>query len=263
MNFKFIISRVAGDENTFDKVFKEQLPNMQSEVLSVFDEAGKKYTIMQKYNRCIEEMIFKGVSEDDVWCFMHNDTGILDSEFVNKVEMVFKETDTTMIGVVGSCELRDDGCWWGVSQASQRGHIIQGSKSKMVMDGFELIKGSVGFYDDVIALDGLCLIVKAKSLVDSGIRFRTDIFSGNHFYDLSLCLDLLLAGYSLAVVDLLVYHQSEGAGNNQEVWTAERNKFVKHYKSLGLVFPLDKKSIENYRKKNLHILDTTVQEFKL
>lgn len=267
MNFRFIVPRVAGDDAIFDNIFKKHLPNMYSEVLSVFDDEHNKYSIFAKYNKCIEQLLEKGISDDDVICFMHNDTAILDSEFVNKVEMIFKETTNVAIGVVGTRELKGHACWWDSVAHLLCGHIVQGSKEKMPMDGFDLIKGSVGYFDSPVCFDGLAMFVRARVFRDSSIRFRTDIFSGNHFYDLSFCLDLKMAGYEICIADILLYHMSQGSSNGSSDWTTERDKFVKHYTSLGLTFPIDSKSIEKWRyDKGIQINEpptNDIEEFKL
>ena len=260
-NVKFIIPRTAGDESKFEAIFQKNMPNIVSEVFSVFDEVNAKYTIFQKYNRAIIELINKGVSDKDVWCFCHNDCGILDKDFQTKVDLIFDTTDVAACGVVGASELRETACWWTSPENTLRGHIIQGTPQGEPMQGNHLIKGTIGFYNDTVCFDGLFFMVRAKAIVDSGIRFRADIFSGNHFYDLSLCLDLLMKGYNIAIADLLVFHQSQGAPNNEVVWTAERDKFVNYYKGLGLSFPIDKKTINEWREKNsVSTKETTVQE---
>ena len=269
MNIKFIIPRVEGDNESFEKIFQSNMPNIDSEVYSIFDEKDRKFNIFQKYNKAIEELIKKGIVDDDVFIFCHNDVGILDTEFKNKIETTFKETDVTAIGIVGTAELRDHGCWWQSVPNTLRGHLIQGAKDKRTLEGIHLIKGAIGFFNDVVAVDGLFMAVKAKVFRDTSIRFRSDIFSDNHFYDLSFCLDLLLAGYNLGTIDLLVYHQSQGSPNTAEVWTRERDKFVSYYKGLGLSFPIDKKSIEVFRNKNVPMnkveppSNPEIMEFKL
>lgn len=260
MRYMFVVPREKGDEELFARVFQVNIPtNIATEVYSVFDEDNKKFNIFEKYNRCVEELIKKGLEDDDVIIFSHNDTGILDSEFSNKLEIVFNETKCSAVGVVGTRELKDSACWWNTPEDKLCGHIIQGSKSKGYMEGIHLVKGKIGYFDDVISFDGLFFCVKGKVFND-GIRFRSDIFSANHFYDISFCLDMLLAGYQIGIIDLLVYHRSEGSPNNNEVWVAERDKFLNHYKSLGLSFPIDKTTIDKYLNNKQ---STVVEEFTL
>ena len=250
-NIKFIITRIAGDEETFKTIFQNNMPNIESEVFSIFDEPNKKYNIFEKYNKCIIELKKRGVNDNDLWIFCHNDCGILDNDFQKKVESLFDEKKhISAVGVVGASEIRESGCWWNSPTNSLRGHIIQGNTNSKPMEGAHLIKGSVGFFDDITVFDGLFFIVRAKAMVESGVMFRTDIFSGNHFYDLSFCMDMLLKGYNLAIADILVYHKSVGSSNVAEEWSKERDKFIKYYKSIGLSFPIDKNSINEYRRKH-------------
>lgn len=266
MQFKFIIPRVSGDDAIFDNVFKANIPNIESEVFSVFDEPDKKYSIFAKYNKAIEELVKKGLSDDSIIIFCHNDVGILDNQFCEKLELAFNKTNSDLVGVVGTRELKEHCCWWQSVPQMLVGHIIQGAKEKKYMEGSHLIKGQIGFFDDVVFVDGLFMAVRGNVFNNPNIRFRTDIFSDNHFYDASLCLDLLLNGYNVSVIDLLVYHKSQGAANNNDVWTIERDKFIKYYTGLGLTFPLDKTTIKNYIEKNKPqpVNDSVeVMEFKL
>jgi hypothetical protein len=255
-NFKLIVPRVAGDDKTFKDVFEANLKNITSElaVYNIFDDPKQpNFSIFQKYNKAIDTLKKQDIGINDLFIFCHNDVGFLDNLFKEKIENIFEQTNIALVGFVGTSELIESGCWWNTSDGSNkalRGHLIQGSKKKLPMEGIHLVKGSIGFFDDVVGVDGLCMVVSGKAIRDSEITFDTETFKGNHFYDLSFCLDLLLAGYDIAVADILLYHQSEGASNVSEEWTKERDKFVNKYKTLGLTFPITKESIKVWRENN-------------
>ena len=252
MNFKFVVPRMKGDEETFNNLNESmKLINSPVIIMSVSNDNPKECHIWFKYNKCIEAIKEQGLADDDVIVFCHNDVVIKDNFFKEKIEMIFSETDVGLVGVIGTSELIESGCWWNADQNKLRGHILQGSKG--TSDSFHLVKGSIGYFNDAIAVDGLILITTGKFLKESGIMFSSD-YDNSHFYDLNFCLDFLLKGYNIAIADIMVYHQSQGSANNQEAWTKSRDIFINKCKTIGLEFPINKDSIKKWKDSN-NILD--------
>lgn len=240
-NYTLICPRLSGDEELYSKSIEKNSHHFSpARILNVTDDYPNQ-TITSKYNQAINT-IRKDLKENDILIFSHNDTGIIDDFFKDKVEHIFNNTDAALIGVVGSNLLNDDGCWWSVPKDNQRGHLIQGNRSNN--NQFHLQKGLIGFFDDIVVIDGLIMITLGKYLMNSEINFDINTCR-NNFYDASFCLDYLLNGYKIVVADILVSHKSEGVSNKDQIYCEDRDKFIKKYKDLSLDFPITLKSIKN------------------
>lgn len=249
--WKVIVPRVAGDDNLTEQCVMHGVKHLgiDARVFSCSDDVGANNTIHNKYIRGIE-FLKNELKEEDIVIFCHNDVNFIDNFFRNKVETVFNETDIALLGVVGSTQLKDNGCWWDNAPNILRGHIIQGARDKPMGAGFHLIKGWIGFFDDVVAIDGLCMITLGKYLMKHDINFDGTTYGGNHFYDLDFCMNYLTKGLKVGIANILVYHKSEGASNNNELWTSDRDKFVAKWKSKGIEFPITANGISEWVKKN-------------
>jgi len=251
MNFNFIIPRYNDEEKY--RIFAEASLKRCgfSKVLQVLDKPGEKETIFQKYNAGIEALLqtAPGLADDDVCIFMHSDVGIVDPFFRQKMEIFFTEKrDVALMGIAGTIELTDKGGWWMNVPDKLRGHLLQGKPDGKIGEGFHLVKGPVGFYDDVVAIDG-CFMATTGRYLKEGIKFDTETFNeGNDFYDIDFCLQFLEKGYKIAVADILLYHQSQGMGSLEEPWKINRDKLFKKWQDKGYKLPFlrqDFKTKEN------------------
>jgi hypothetical protein len=251
-DWKIIIPRVSGDEPIFNNIVLHGINSLKFpvRVFNCVDDVTEPNTISHKYARGIKALKNNELKDDDIIILSHNDTNFLDNHFREKVELVFSEKDIALLGFVGTKELKESACWWENSSNNLRGHLIQGSKDKSPGDGFHLIKGLVGYFDDLVAVDGMCLITLGKYLRAGGIEIDTQTYVGNHFYDLDLCMSFLTKGFKIGVADILVYHKSEGKSNENEEWKTERDKFIAKWKNKGIEFPVTYESIKAWREKN-------------
>ena len=248
-NIKVIVARVAGDEVCYDNLYKslERIP-YPINVLSVSNNVKGEHNIWFKYNACIVGLKKDNMLLDnDIVIFAHNDISIIDPSFKEKIEMIFNETDVALIGVVGTSELKESGCWWDNDVSKLRGHIEQGSKQKKINEGFHLTKGGIGFFNDAVAMDGLILITLGKYLKESNIMFPL-CYDNSHFYDIDFSLQFLLKGYQIAIADIAIYHQSEGASNGNDEWTKSRNLFIQKCHEYGIEFPINQSSIKKWKE---------------
>ena len=197
--------------------------------------------IFSKYNDGIEAMLQTGLGDDDIVCFVHEDVGIVDNNFQQKLEMVFSEKkDVGLIGIAGTMEFTDNGGWWMNHPSKLRGHLIQGKENAPINEGFHLVKGPVGYYDDCVAVDGCFMVTKGK-IIKEGLRFDNVTFNeGNDFYDIDLGFQVLEMGYKVAVVDILMYHKSSGMGSMAEPWKLNKEKLIKKWTDKGHKFPIVK-----------------------
>lgn len=209
-----------------------------NELLIVNDE-GKCENIFVKYQKAVDVIKEKKLPDDDIIVFVHEDVGIVDECFREKLELLFsKRTDVGLVGIVGTTELTESGAWWTNTPDKLKGHLVQGNDKDTVGKGFYLKKGSVGFHDNIVAIDG-CMMATTAKIVKEIINFDLQTFSeSNDFYDLDLCIQILESGYKVAVADILIYHQSTGKGSLGKSWQDAKDKFINKYRSKGYKFPM-------------------------
>lgn len=249
MEFKFIIPRVIGDDLYFKTFTEPSLQKVGAHALQICDDPNKdtKETIYKKYNAGISTLKNMGLKDDDAVIFFHNDAGILDNFFREKIEYALTtKPEVGLFGIAGTSLLDESCMWWNpLFQQSQRGHLIQGKdNSENIGEGEHLVKGQIGYFDDLVALDGCILITRGKQLKEF-LSFDDVTFAGyNDFYDLSLCMDVLLKGYKLAVIDVLIFHKSQGMGSLKLPWHEAKVKFIEKYTNRGLKFPITKEQFK-------------------
>jgi hypothetical protein len=251
-NFKCIVPRLGEkDEHKF-KMFTE--PSMQkigAQLLQVFDKDKEKpENIFKKYNAGIEAIGQNGgLNDDDIICFIHSDVGIVDNLFREKVELVFSEKpEVAILGIAGAIELTDRGGFWMNTPDKMRGHLIQGKEGGGQGDGFHLVKGAIGYFDDLVCVDGCIMITKGR-FIKKGLCFDDKTFtSGNDFYDIDLCIRAQEMEYKIAVADILIFHASSGLGVFNDPWKNNKEKFIKKWQDKGYTLPF---TPDQFKKKEI------------
>jgi hypothetical protein len=196
----------------------------------------KAESIFKKYNSGIDSVLKNtDFKETDVVAFIHEDVRILDDSFIEKVETAFRfKGDIGVAGVVGTNKLIGTGAWWHSTPDTFRGHVVQEYDGGVTK---HLIKGPVGYFDDLVMVDGLCLFVRGKLLLD-GLRFDGNAYDEFDFYDADLCFSVLKMGYKIACLDILLHHKSMGNTGNKPGWLKNRDIFLKKVRDGGYNFPL-------------------------
>lgn len=236
-----------------DKVFSEYLmPWLQKWNLTcsmVSDSVkGVTETIFQKYNAGIKCQIDNGLKDDDVVAFCHEDVKLIDPNLIPKIELAFSEkSDLGLLGVVGATELSESGAWWHNKPENLRGHIIQENGKT----AGHLIKGAVGYFDDLVVIDGLCFFVRGSLLIN-GLRFD-ERYVGYDFYDIDTCLTVLEKGFKVGVADILVQHRSVGDVSGKASWTQNKDTMIAKWKEKGMTFPLTQKQFLNDNIKTVEV----------
>lgn len=222
------------DDNVFNAYIYPFLEYFNLKCCIATDEVdGQVESIFVKYNAAIDQYKRDGLNPDDVLVFCHEDVKLIDPEFVTKIDMTFKEKqDVGLVGVVGANSISENGGWWQNPAHSMRGHIVQEHGEKCN----HLVKGPVGYFDDLVAVDGVCFGIRA-SLINDGLMFDQS-FDGFDFYDIDICLKVLEMGYKVACIDALIQHKSIGDVSNKSGWFANRDKLVKKWNEKGYKFPL-------------------------
>ena len=158
-------------------------------------------------------------------------------EFIEKIELIFsKRPDIGLLGVIGTTEFNKTGAWWANTPDKLRGHIIQSTK-----DGkdIHLVKGSIGFFDNMVAVDGLIMMFNGK-LIKNGFRFDQKTFNRFDMYDIDAAFSVLQMGYKVACADILVQHKSIGEGVFKDGWKTGKEKLFNKWNKLEFPYSVSR-----------------------
>ncbi len=150
--------------------------------------------------------------------YLHQDTMIIEKDFISKMLNIFEEESIGMIGMVGSVSLPDDYVMW---HGDRVGHLYCCNVSRMD----DWLLGDIhGKYQEVAAIDGLLMATQYD------IPWRDDIFDKWDFYDVSQSIEFKNAGYKVVVPNMPKPWCIHDAGfMNLTNYYEERDKFIKTY----------------------------------
>lgn len=229
---KFVVARYEKDGyDNFLKMTIENNDNLLFDTRFVWnDEADGIYA---KYNLGIDYHVNKGLKDDDIIVFCHADVNIVDKKFDKKLKSAFELLPTLGVaGVIGSLELTDKCGWWYCNRKHQKGRVIQFNEKS----SYYLTKEQ-GNFASVCVVDGLFMAVRG-SLVKK-LRFDNNSFPCSYnFYDYDYCLSARELNYTIGVFDILMEHNSIGAGIFQNDWINNKNVFMQKWINKGYSFPI-------------------------
>lgn len=120
--------------------------------------------------------------------YIHQDTFLIDPDILIHIIAAFhNDRSTGVIGIAGTTELTDDGIWWNSEAICHRSCIIQDDFLD-IMCKIQNNSHKLGTIENVAALDGIFLATSFD------IEWRSDLFDGWHFYDISQCREFINAG---------------------------------------------------------------------
>jgi hypothetical protein len=255
-NFKCIIPRI--NDEKFKTLAEPSLKKIGGQVLQVLDKtAGVTENIFKKYLGGIEALMNSGIQDDDIIIFMHEDVVILDNLFKEKLEFLFAEKpEVAIVGIAGAIEITERGGFWMNTPDKMRGHLIQGKEGGCQGDGFHLVKGAIGYFDDLVCVDG-CIMITQGKFIKEGLSFDDKTYTGNDFYDYDICLRALELGYSVACADILIFHASPGLGVFNESWKKSKDKFIKKWQDKGYTLPFTTSQFKK-KEKNSSIVEIDI-----
>ena len=149
--------------------------------------------------------------------YLHQDTYITDRWFLYDLINYFREHEEIGIcGVVGCVELPDSAIWWkGQKVGKICDNVSDGTTFNSSIYTPEFLY--------VEALDGLLLCTQYD------LPWRTDLFKGWHFYDLSQCQEFINAGYRCGIIDTDKFIIHDCGESNMFDWENDRQIFIREY----------------------------------
>ena len=122
--------------------------------------------------------------------YMHQDVFIINRHFLFDVLKVFEQDEAIgMLGVIGSLSLPEDGVMWNNEKRCGKYYFCN-----LLKAGLHIFPEEIpGDWNEVEAIDG-CLMVTAVDL-----PWRTDLFRGWDFYDVSQSMEFRKVGYKVVV----------------------------------------------------------------
>lgn len=122
--------------------------------------------------------------------YLHQDVFILEKNFIKKTIEIFESDETIgMLGMVGTVKLPKSGVMW---ENKERTGLLRTCTLDTVDDRFDIEMEKP--YTEVEAIDGLLMMTNRHD-----INWRTDIFDGWDFYDVSQSFEYRKRGYKVVV----------------------------------------------------------------
>lgn len=152
--------------------------------------------------------------------YLHQDTFIINKNFITDILNIFINPKIGMIGVVGSLHLPPNGMmWYGERVGRLYASIIYDTTDSNFMPDSKTT-------EYVEAIDGMIMITQYD------LYWREDLFKNWHFYDLSQSLEFRKNGYQIVVpnTDTPWCLHDEGITTLNDYYE-EREKFVNEYSS--------------------------------
>lgn len=211
----------------------------------VIDNANHNLSIFEAYNL--------GVSKScgDILCFMHDDILFHTKNWGEKVNIHFETKDTGAIGVAGSPYVPQTiGSWWANELVNQQ---IIGNDDGVITKATKYSDSVEEIIKPVISLDGVWMCINKE--VFNKIAFDHNTFTGYHFYDIDICLQIVELNYKIyTVFDIEIEHFSAGKVNEQ--WIKNAFLFNKKWSNY-----LPKQAIDLTQKQKLLSEVKTLKEF--
>jgi hypothetical protein len=252
MEMKFVISRRVENDRRYKEFLEPSLQKLQVQVYQAITQEDKpEESISKKYNAILQAITERNLfADEDVLIFCEEDVHIFDNLFKEKLTLLFDtKPNISIVGVLGTSEVTDNFEWWMNDPDKLRGHILQnigdGQKSQ------HLVKGPVGFYDDIVAIDKSLMVVKGKVLRD--IQFD-DVNCQDELYNIDFCLQALQKGFNIAVADILIYKDIMPINNSEKFeWITTKNNLINKWTGRGLQFPITTNSFNIKRNEVMEI----------
>ena len=112
--------------------------------------------------------------------YLHQDVLVVNKNVIADLLSIFCDETIGLVGVIGCRSLPQSGVWWDGLRTY--GRVLHHCETESVIDSRCMEPD--GPYIDVEAADGLFMAIQYV------IRWREDLFTGWHFYDTSMCMEM-------------------------------------------------------------------------
>lgn len=128
--------------------------------------------------------------------YLHQDVFVINKNIISSLLSIFQaDPHVGMIGLAGTANLpHERPIWWNSSLPSLFGTCYTVlSDNKIVRNYYGEVPGGLGSYVHAAAVDGLFMATQYD------LPWRTDLFHGWHFYDISQSREFINAGYKVVI----------------------------------------------------------------
>jgi hypothetical protein len=185
------------------------------------DNTSNSFGICAAYNKGVQQ------SKGEILVFVHEDCFFMEVGWGNVVCKKFKaDNKIGLIGVAGTQYLFENNPFWvAAGQPFAKGRVVHQDKkgTSIILTVFSWDKEDA----EVVAVDGLFFAIKRELF--NRIKFDENTFSGFHFYDLDISMQVRKTHKLIVTWDILVKHFS--GGNTNQEWHAAGKKFLEKYKN--------------------------------
>lgn len=175
--------------------------------------------------------------------YLHQDTLIINKNFIYDILNLFRDDKVGMIGVIGCEKLPTDAVWW--NSKCQTGKVYKKSQGYL-----SLINNDDNLHystKTVQAIDGLIMVTQ------NDFTWREDLFDGYHFYDISQCMEFRRNNLNVIVPyqdkPWCLHDCTLNTLNTLENYEVYRNIFLDEYSKD--IYPLVSVLIPTYNKPEL------------
>lgn len=248
-----IIFIVAKENNeTYNQFIAPSLNKLKHQCMHIGDKSDattgviNKKSITEKYNIVCNILKEQNLATDDkLFVFCHEDINILDNLFIEKVKMIFEEKlDIGILGIAGVETITEYG-WLYDKDNNPKGHLILGNIQGKIGQGDHKLIGAVGYYDNIVAIDGCMFVVRGSLIKNNNIQFDLENFKNDrNMYAMDICMQSLISGFKIAVADILIFHNSTRTMTASNEWIESKKIFNEKYKELEVPITINSFNID-------------------
>lgn len=187
--------------------------NMQIEIIPI---RGAK-SMTEAYNQGMR------MTDAKYKIYMHQDALLVNPYMLYEICHIFEDETIGMIGVAGAGHMPESAMWWNGKKEEVYMNLYQDAA---LVTEYSLKNSFSESYREVEALDGVFLATQYD------IPWRSDLFSGWHFYDVSQCMEFKRKQYKVVVAKqetTWCVHMGNYNVNLPMEYEIEKDKFIKEY----------------------------------
>jgi len=210
-----------------DKILRDNISNFIGikYELVIIDNSSNKYSIFSAYNEGVRRAKY------EILCFMHEDVLFHTENWGQHIINHFKDKTVGLIGVAGTHFLPSVPTYWFTSPFVSENNLTNDCGTILENYRLEFFHGKT--LVDSVAVDGLSFYMK-KELFNR-VSFDETIFSGFHYYDMDICMQVISINYRVCVCnDVLIEHawSEKSLHTDIENFNKNQEKFFIKWKEL-------------------------------